>query len=59
MTFEEIVSLIVNNGMGIACMVYFIFRDYKFMNTLMETLITIKILVEKGSEECDKIRNID
>lgn len=53
---EQIVDLIINNGIGVACIVYFMFRDYKFMNTLIQTLSTLQEttnlikehLVEKG-----------
>ena len=31
---ENIIDLIVNNGIGVACIVYFMIRDYKFMQTL-------------------------
>lgn len=42
MTIDEIVNIFVNNGIGVACIVYFIFRDYKFMTTLNETMTTLK-----------------
>lgn len=42
MTIDEIVNIFVNNGIGVACIVYFIFRDYKFMTTLNDTLSTLK-----------------
>ena len=42
MGLDEIVSIFVNNGIGVACIVYFIFRDYKFMTTLNDTLSTLK-----------------
>lgn len=39
---ENIVDLIVNNGIGVACIVYFMFRDYKFMQTLQDTLSSLR-----------------
>ena len=42
MNIEQILSLVVNNGIGVACIVYFIVRDYKFMNTLTDTLQTLR-----------------
>ena len=42
MGIDEIVNIFVNNGIGVACIVYFIFRDYKFMTTLNDTLSTLK-----------------
>lgn len=35
---DEIINLIVSNGIGVACIVYFMFRDYKFMSTMQTTL---------------------
>ncbi len=37
----DIVSLIQNTGVTIVILAYFIFRDYKFMSTLQNTLITL------------------
>lgn len=39
---ENIIDLIVSNGIGVACIVYFMFRDYKFMGTLHQTLTTLE-----------------
>lgn len=51
---QEIVNLFVNNGTAIAVIVYFIYRDNKFMSTLNVTLTqlvdvtnTIKTMIEK------------
>lgn len=38
MTFQDIVNLVVSNGIGVACIIYFMWRDAKFMNTLQTTL---------------------
>lgn len=38
---EPIIDLIVSNGIGVACIAYFIFRDYKFMSTLQQTLTAL------------------
>ena len=38
MELKEIVDLVVSNGIGVACIVYFMFRDYKFMGTMQTTL---------------------
>lgn len=35
---EEFVSLFVNNGTAIAVIIYFMWRDYKFMGNLQATL---------------------
>lgn len=35
---QDIIDLIVSNGIGVACIVYFMFRDYKFMDSMNRTL---------------------
>ena len=51
---EDIVSIIVNNGAMVGCLVYFMFRDYQFMTTINksltsvnDTLATIKELLKE------------
>lgn len=39
---EEIVNLIVSNGIGVACICYFMFRDYKFQDTIAKTLTQLE-----------------
>ena len=41
MGFEDIVNMIVNNGVGVACIVYFMFRDYHFMQKLSDAISTL------------------
>lgn len=58
---ENIIDLIVSNGIGVACIVYFMFRDYKFMATLQQTLTTLEdttnlikeYFIKKGDLEND------
>lgn len=50
---EEYVNLFLNNGTAIAVIVYFMWRDTKFMNRLDSTLTTIKNLL-KLEENNDK-----
>lgn len=55
---EEIVNLIVSNGIGVACIVYFMFRDYKFQDTISKTLTQLEettslikeYLVKRGTD---------
>lgn len=50
MGFDEIIALIINNGIGIACIVYFMFRDFKFMQRLSDLLSNLQTaldLIEK------------
>ena len=38
---DQILQLLVNNGTAVAVMAYFMYRDYKFMGTLQNTLTTL------------------
>ncbi len=38
---QELITLITNNGVAVAVLVYFIYRDNKFMGTLQTTLQTL------------------
>lgn len=42
MSVEQIISVVTNNGVSIGLLLYFVYRDNKFMNTLNTTLITLK-----------------
>lgn len=35
---QDIIDLVISNGIGVACIVYFMFRDYKFMDSMNRTL---------------------
>ena len=56
---DFLVNLFVNNGTAIAVIAYFMWRDFKFMDTLnsalqklIETTDTLKVLImEKESED--------
>ena len=39
---NDIVDLIVNNGIAVVVVAYFLFRDYKFNDELIKTLTTIQ-----------------
>lgn len=38
---DDLVNLIMNAGVTIVIIAYFIFRDYKFMSSLQTTLTTL------------------
>ena len=38
MEFNDIISLIVNNGVAVAVIIYFMFRDYKFLSELGKSI---------------------
>ncbi len=43
---KELADLIVNNGVAVVVVVFFMYRDLKFMNTLQTTLTTLVNTVE-------------
>lgn len=58
---DDIINIIVNNGIGVACIVYFMFRDYKFMGSMNQTLkaledatdLITEYFIKKGGDEND------
>ena len=58
MEIDSLTTLIVNNGVAVAVIAYFMFRDYKFMDELQRTLQSLvttvdvlKSVVSKGEDE--------
>lgn len=41
MEMQDLVTMLVNNGTAVAVIAYFMYRDFKFMSTLRETLTTL------------------
>lgn len=54
MELTELVKLIVDNGVTIIVISYFMFRDYKFQNTLVTTLQTLVDTVDTLKEMIKK-----
>jgi len=58
MEINEIVNLVMNSGMAIVVVAYFIVRDWRFQSTLEQTLSTLvntvnglkEIVVSKGEK---------
>lgn len=64
MEIENIVSVIINNGVAVSLLAYFVYRDNKFMSNLDVTLKTlqtsvdsVRALLEKEVEKRDKNDN--
>ncbi len=56
---EQIVQLITTNGMGVVLLAYFIFKDYKFNQNILNVLDKMNIILAKletwhNSEEAQK-----
>ena len=43
---NEVFSIIVNNGVAVGVLIYFIYRDNKYINTLVSTLTKLESGVE-------------
>ena len=57
MEINDLVNIFVNNGVAIACIIYFMFRDFRFMTELTKSIQELKDsvkevtkLYEKGGE---------
>lgn len=45
MDINDIVQLVVNNGMGVVLLAYFIFKDYKFNAQILNVLEKVNIIL--------------
>lgn len=50
MEMTELVKVFVDNGVTIAILIYFCARDWKFMNTLQSTLVSLQDAVGELKE---------
>ena len=44
---DEIVQLITTNGMGVVLLAYFIFKDYKFNQNILNVLEKMSVILGK------------
>lgn len=59
MDFSQIMDIISNNGVGIACIVYFMFRDFKFMQNLTETVASLNSTLQELQTLTNTLRGGD
>lgn len=59
MEMQDLITMIVNNGTAVAVIAYFMYRDFKFMSTLRETLTTLVDTVDvlKDAVISNKVSN--
>lgn len=50
---EDILNIFANNSIGVACLIYFMFRDYKLMSELKETMSIVKEYVRKQEKKLE------
>ena len=51
---ENIVNLIVNNGVAIVVVGYFLFTNYKFNESLIKTLTEITVTLQDMKNEMER-----
>ena len=57
MEFKEIVNIIVNNGVALAVLGYFIFRDYKYITQLTQAIAVLQTTITAVKETLDAFIN--
>lgn len=59
MTVEQIVKLVVDNGVTLVVIGYFMYMNFKFNDSLTKTLTTISERLEILEEKVLKMRGVD
>lgn len=54
MEINDLVNIFVNNGVAIACIVYFMFRDFRFMTELTKSIQELKDSVKEVAKIYEK-----
>ena len=54
---NDIVNLIINSSTSVVIIAYFIFRDYKWNNQLIETLTKIQAILDDLKKDREKEEN--
>lgn len=55
----EIINLLVNNGVAVVIVAYFIYKDNKFNNTLVETLTQIVVTLKDLQQDIERSKNVE
>ena len=53
MTVEEIVNLVVNNGIGVACVIYLIYFQHTTMTKMLDSLNEIGMRLTRIEDKVD------
>lgn len=56
---SDIISLFVNNGVAVAVIIYFMFRDYKFISQLTMLIQQLTDTVKDVEETMKRFRKVD
>ena len=58
MEMQELTNLLLNSGVTALMLVYFIWRDYKFMDTLKTTLVSLISTVDSLKDCISEIKTV-
>ena len=59
MIMNDIVNLIINSGVSVVIVAYFIFKDNKFNNELVKTMTEITVTLKDIQEDLKSYKNKD
>lgn len=54
MELKDLVSIFVNNGVAVAVIIYFMFRDMKFMQGLTTSIQELKDCIKEASKNMNE-----
>ena len=57
MELKEVVDIIVNNGVALAVLGYFIFRDYKYITQLTQAIAVLQTTITAVKDTLDTYIN--
>lgn len=55
-TMQDIINAIINNGAAVGLLIYFVFRDYKYINNLTLAVNTLQLSVNELRKDIDETR---
>ena len=55
-TMQDIINAIINNGAAVGLLIYFVFRDYKYINNLSAAVTTLQITVNELRSDIETLR---
>lgn len=55
---KEIIDAIINNGAAVGLLIYFVFRDYKYINDLTVAVNTLQITVNELRNDIEVKRKV-
>lgn len=53
---QDIINAIINNGAAVGLLIYFVFRDYKYINNLTTAVTTLQLTVDELRKDIETIR---